>query len=340
MKKIKALVIKGPKEAVFEQVDMPERKTGEALLKVKYAGVCGSDLKVYLGAMNNVNYPVVSGHEFSAEIVEVDDFDHGFKPGMMVAVAPYFGCGTCYCCEQGWFNCCQNNKTMGVGRDGCYQEYVSVPLEKLCGGKGLDAKTLAMVEPFANSLHMVKRARPNKGDKILIFGSGPIGVFAMLAAKHRGAEVFMADISDKRLEFALSLGADSVVNVANTKIEDWVYEQTGDAGFDICVEAVGAPSVFMDCIHAVSYHGKVIVIGVTKKDFTFNQTIISMKEIELIGSRNSQLEDLKDVVELLSKGEIDISGMVTSNYYFNQIPEMFKELEETWSENLKVSIEF
>jgi len=340
MKKIKAVVMQEALKPVFEMVDMPVRKTGEALLKVKYAGVCGSDLKVYLGTMNNVTYPIISGHEFSAEVVEVDDIEHGFKPGMLVAVAPYFGCGTCYCCQKGYFNCCQNNKTMGVGRDGCYQEYVSIPLEKMCDGKTLGAKTLAMVEPFANSMHLIKRTKVKAGDKMLIFGSGPIGVFAMLASKHRGAEVYMADISEKRLEYAMKLGADGVVNVADQKIDEWVRSQTGDAGFDICIEAVGSPSVFVDCLNSVSYRGKVMVIGVTKKEFSFNQTIISMKEIELVGSRNSQREDLLDVIDILSKGEIDISGIVTSHYSFDQVPQMFKDLEASWSENLKVLVEF
>ena len=338
-----AIKIEQPYQVKLERIDMPVPKPDEALLKVLYGGVCGSDFKVYLGKMNNVTYPIIAGHEFSGEILEVGDNDQGLKPGMIVTSTPYYGCGTCYCCRKGWFNCCQNNKTMGVGRDGGFRNYVCIPINKICDGKGIPARTLALIEPFANSLNLVKRVNIQAGETVLMFGAGPIGTFAMLAAKMRGAIVHLADVSDARLEFAREMGADGTVNLKKTRLMDYVREQTGDEGFNVTVEAVGNGDVFKQCIDAVSYHGRVCVIGMTTTDYTFNQSIISFKEISLIGARNSTRADFIDLIDIVSSGKVDIpflNKMATKEYSFRDAVTMYKELETIYTENMKVLINF
>ena len=338
-----AIKINEPFHVQLEELDMPVPGKDEALVRVMYGGVCGSDFKVYLGKMNNVTYPKIAGHEFSGEIISVGENDAGLKPGMIVTSTPYYGCGTCYCCRKGWFNCCQNNKTMGVGRDGGFRNYICIPISKICEGKGIPARTLAMIEPFANSLNLVKRIDPQKGETILIFGSGPIGVFAMLAAKQRGAIVHLADVSDTRLAFARKMGADGTVNLNTKPLKEYVNEQTGDEGFNITIEAVGNGDVFKQCIESVSFHGRVCVIGMTTSDYSFNHSIISFKEISLVGARNSTRRDFLDLIELVSTGKFSIdvlNQMATKEYSFKDAIAMFKELESNYAENMKVLINF
>lgn len=340
----KAVRINKGYDAEIIDIPMPPKPgKGEALVRVLYAGLCGSDFKVYLGKMNNVNYPVIAGHEFSCEIIDIAENDQGLKPGMIVTTTPYYGCGECYCCKQGWFNCCQHNQTMGVGRDGGFRNYLIVPISKICDGRGLDARTLAMIEPFSNSLNLVKRIDPQKGETMLIFGAGPIGTFAMIAAKQRGAIVHMVDTSSDRLAFAKSMGADGVLNVKEKDLMEYVQEQTGDEGFNITVEAVGSGEVYKQCCQAVSFHGRVCVIGMTTQDFVYNHHAISYKEISVIGARNSNRQDFLDNIESLVSGKIDIgyfNRMATAEYDFEDVIKMYKDMETEYGKNMKVLIKF
>jgi len=338
-----AIKIEQPYHVKLEKLDILIPEKNEALIKVLYDGVCGSDFKVYLGKMNNVTYPRIAGHEFSGEIIEVDENDRELKPSMVVTSTPYYGCRTCYCCKKGWFNCCQNNKTMGVGCDGAFRNYICIPVSKICDGKGIPARTLALIEPFANSLNLVKRINIQDGETVLIFGAGPIGVFAMLAAKQRGAVVHIADLSDARLEFAKMLGADGTVNLKNKFLVEYVKEQTGDEGFNVTIEAVGSGDVFKQCIDAVSFHGRVCVIGMTTTEFNFNHSIISFKEITLIGARNSTRADFLDLIDMVSLGKIDINvlnKMITREYSFRDAVSMYKELESVYTEQHEGSYKF
>ncbi len=338
-----AVKVENPYEVNIVELDIPKAGAGEVVLKTMYAGVCGSDFKVYLGKMNNVTYPKIAGHEFSGEIVDVGEGVEGFEKGMIVTSTPYYGCGTCYCCRQGWFNCCQNNKCMGVGTDGGFRNYVTIPVSKLCDGKNIPPKTLAMIEPFANSMNLVKRIDPKQDETMLIFGAGPIGVFALIAAKQRGAKVYLADISQNRLDFALEMGADGVVNLKEKSLADYVKEQTGDEGFNITVEAVGSGDVFKQCIEAVSFHGRVCIIGMTTQDYSLNHSIISYKEITLVGARNSTRADFLDIIDMISEGKLDINivnKMATKEYKFMDAAAMFKELETIYPEQMKVIVNF
>ena len=163
---MKTILIEEPGKVVIEEHEKPVRKPGEVLLKILYGGICGSDLGTYRGTFAYASYPRVPGHEFSGEIVEIDENDRGLKPGMIVTVNPYFNDGTCYSCQRGLLNCCEHNETMGAQRDGAFSEYVSVPIERVYDGKGLPAKTLALIEPFCISWHGVSRANVKEGDKV------------------------------------------------------------------------------------------------------------------------------------------------------------------------------
>ena len=330
---MKTILIEEPGKVVIEEHEKPVRKPGEVLLKILYGGICGSDLGTYRGTFAYASYPRVPGHEFSGEIVEIDENDRGLKPGMIVTVNPYFNDGTCYSCQRGHP---RSSETIFGSL------YVSVPIERVYDGKGLPAKTLALIEPFCISWHGVSRANVKEGDKVLVVGAGTIGVLAANAAKARGAEVYIADIAKEKLDYAVDTFQlkGSILNTSKEKLEEEVQRITNGNGFDVTIEAVGLPSTFQNCIDCAAYGGRVVLIGVGKKNLDFNFTIIQKKELNIFGSRNALKKDFLELIDLVKAGKVDLEKIVTNTYKLDEADKAFKEFSENAGSMLKVVIDF
>ena len=177
---MRTIIISEPGKVAVTENEMPKVKEGEALLKLLYGGICGSDLGTYRGTFAYASYPRIPGHEFSAQIVEIGENDRGLKPGMIVTCNPYFNCQKCYSCERGLVNCCESNETMGAQRDGAFSEYITMPIERIYDGKGLNPKQLALIEPFCISYHGVSRADVKKGDKVRVIAGKDKGTEAVV----------------------------------------------------------------------------------------------------------------------------------------------------------------
>lgn len=338
---MKAIFINNPGEVEIKNINKPLPSEGEALLKVLYGGICGSDLGSYRGTFAYFEYPRTPGHEISAEIIEIGPNKAGLETGMVVTVNPYFNCGQCYSCQRGLVNACTTNQTMGVQREGGFSEYITMPIERIIDGKGLPAKTMTLIEPFCISYHGVKRANVNAKDKVLIVGAGTIGVLAAVAAKAKGAQVYISDIAEKKLEYAQSFGVDGIIlNDSPENFEKQVMEATEGNGFDVTIEAVGLPSTFQNCIDAAAFGGRVVLIGVGKKNLDFNFTIIQKKELNIYGSRNALTSDFVELIDVLKNGEINLDKIITDIYDFDDAAEAFSDFDQNASNMLKVLIEF
>lgn len=339
---MKTVRINKPKEIEVTQTEIPIPKENEALLKIKYGGICGSDLGSYRGTFAYFEYPKTPGHELSAEIVEIDsENEYGLKPGMVVTVNPYFNCGKCYSCKRGLVNACTTNQTMGVQREGGFAEYITMPLERIINGYGISAKIMTLIEPFSISYHGVKRAKISSSDKVLIVGAGTIGVLAAFAAKIFGAEVYISDISKEKLEYAKRFDVDgTILNDNKEEFDRKVTEITGGNGFDVTIEAVGLPSTFQDCIDAASFGGRVVLIGVGKKNLDFNFTIIQKKELNIFGSRNAVTEDFVELINFIRQGKVELDKIVTDVYHFDDVKDAFKDFDTNGHKMLKVLVEF
>ena len=340
---MKAISIDEPGKVSMREMEKPVRKPGEALLRLLYGGVCGSDLGSYRGGNAYVSYPRVPGHEFSAEIVEIDDNDFGLKPGMIVTGNPYFNCGHCYSCARGLVNACMDNQTMGVQREGAFSEYITMPVERLYDGKGLDPKVLALIEPFCISYHGVQRASVQPGEKVLVVGAGTIGVLAAVAAKAMGAEVTICDVAPAKLDYAYqTFGLDhKLLNTSPEAFAQGVEERTDGNGFDVTIEAVGMPQTFQNCIDAACFGARVVLIGVSKRnieDFFF--TIIQKKELNIYGSRNAMKKDFVELIDLVKAGGVDLEKIVTNTYKWTDAPQAFEEFSANAGKMLKVVIDF
>ena len=329
---MKTIIINKPGDVNIIDTPKPVRKKGEALLKVLYGGICGSDLGTYRGTFAYASYPRIPGHEFSAEIVEIDENDRNLKPGMIVTCNPYFNCTKCYSCQRGLVNCCTSNETLGAQRDGAFSEYITMPIERIYDGKGLPAKTLALIEPFCISYHGVSRADVKAGDNVLVIGAGTIGVLAAVAAKAKGAKVYISDVAEKKMNYAVeTFGLDGgILNDSHENFIQRVEEITGGNYFDVTIEAVGLPSTFLNCIEAAAYGARVVQIGVGKKNVDFDFTLLQKKELNVFGSRNALK---KDFLELLEK-------IVTNTYSLDEADKAFSDFDKNAASMLKVVIDF
>lgn len=337
---MKAIQITTPGVINLIDKEIPVANEGEALLKVKYCGICGADVASYTGNQPFTTYPRIPGHEFSAEIVSVPENGKGLKAGDIITCNPYFNCGGCYACKRGIVNACYDNQTMGVQRDGSFQEYITMPVERLIDGKGLSAKELALIEPFSISCHALSRAEIKDGDNLLIMGAGPIGLFAMIKAKAMGARVMIADMLESRLNLAKEYGADMIVNVKEKDLHESALEFTNGNGFDVCVEACGAPETFLSCIDEASHGANIILIGNGKRNTDFLHSIILKKELNIFGSRNAFTKDFEELIDLVASGKVDVMKMVSGIYKKEDAQEAFESLKNNDGSLCKLLIEF
>ncbi len=350
---MKAILIPEPGKIEIREVPMPVRKKGEALLKVLYGGICGSDLGSYRGTFAYFEYPRIPGHEFSAEIVEIDSNNQGLERGMVVTANPYFNCGSCYACQNGLVNACMDNQTMGCQRDGAFCEYITMPVERIYSGKGISAKALAVVEPYCIGHHGVSRAQVRAGQKVLVVGGGTIGLMAAIAAKTHGAQVYLCDVpqAEKKLRRSQStFGFDGILfNEGPVAMREATQRLTGVArfaageqpnGFDVCIEAVGLPETFQTCIDCAAFGDTIAVIGVGKQNLDFNFTAIQKKELKVFGSRNAMRQDFLDAIEAVRRGELDLEKIITNVYAFEEAAQAFSDFNAMRGEMIKVLIDF
>lgn len=339
---MKSIVIAEPGNVEVKDIPIPERKTGEVLLKMLYGGVCGSDLNSFRGTNAYVSYPRTIGHEIAAEIVEVDESNSfGLKKGMLVTCNPYFNCTQCYSCRRGHVNCCTTNQTMGVQREGAFSEYIVMPKERVYDGSGIDPETLSLIEPFCISNHGVGRAGIKQGDKVLVIGSGTIGILAAVSASLKGGQVTVCDVSADKLEYAKEMGITQ--NILYTSKDGFlkdVENVTDGNGFDVAIEAAGNPQAFINCVDAAAFQARIAVIGVSKNHADFNYTEIQRKELNIFGSRAALKKDFEETIQYVKDGKVDLQKIISRRYNIGEAVEAFKDLNSNSDSILKMVFKF
>jgi len=337
---MKAISIVKPFEIEIREIPMPEAGEGEALLQVLYCGICGADVASFTGNQPFTTYPRIPGHEFSARILEIPENSRGLKAGDLVTCNPYFNCGGCYACRKGLVNACTDNRTMGVQRDGAFCEYIAMPVSRIIPGRGLNARQLALIEPFSISQHALSRCEVRRGDRLLVMGAGPIGLFALLAAKAKGAEVTVCDVLEGRLEKAREFGADHTVNSGAPDSGEALRAVTDGDGFDVCVEACGRSETFLACIEQACQGANIILIGNGKTETTFLHSILLKKELNVFGSRNAYTADFERLIALTAEGGVHPERMISAEYAFGDAAKAFDALTHNDGSLEKVLLRF
>lgn len=336
---MRALVIDRPGEARIIDVNPPAPIEGEAAMRVRRIGFCGTDLSTYVGKNPLVTYPRIPGHEIAATLEEVPENDLGLKAGMDVTMSPYTNCGRCSSCRNGRFNACRYNQTLGVQRDGAMRERFSMPIGKLYTAN-LPIEELCLVEPLTVGFHAVSRGRVTDADIVAIYGCGGVGLGAVCAAAFRGARVIAIDIDDKKLEIARRSGARHLLNSTREDIHARLQELTDGHGPDVIIEAIGRPDTFRAAVEEVAFTGRVVYIGYAKNHVSYETRLFVQKELDIRGTRNALPEDFQEVIRMFEKKRFPTADAISAVVPLEEAPAILKAWSENPAKFTKIMISF
>lgn len=298
---MKAVCLDEPGRISLIELPEPTPGSGEVAVRMEYVGYCGSDLTSFRGLNPLVSYPRVPGHEISGTIAALGDGVSGLAIGQPVTILPYFNCGTCHACRLGKPNACRNNQTMGVQREGAMTSTVVVPAAKLVPVDGMRQRDLALIEPIAVGFHAVRRSELRERETVVILGCGVIGLGALLGAVRRNARVIAVDLSAEKLNVARALGAAETVDASTEDVAARVLELTHGDGAEVVIEAVGADVTFRQAIDLVASCGRVVYVGYAKNPIAYDTKHFLLKEMDIRGSRGSEIGDFNDVIAYLKQ---------------------------------------
>ncbi|MCP4384742.1 MAG: alcohol dehydrogenase catalytic domain-containing protein [Hyphomicrobiales bacterium] len=297
---MKALVIPEPGASAFTSIDEPVERSDEVILQVDFAGLCGSDMSTFKGLNPLVAYPRIPGHEIGGTILSVGaDVASSFQPGQFAIVIPYKNCGRCSACRRGRINACRYNETLGVQRDGGLTERIAISPDKLILNDTLPKPHLALVEPLSVGFHAVRRATVTPDDIAVVIGGGMIGVGALIAAAQESRRVFVVEVSEKKREQLLALGAEDVFDPSEVDVLSELNRRTGQEGADVVIEAVGLAATYRQSIDLVNGGGRVAFIGYAVDEIAFDTKQFNLKELDMFGSRNATRTDFEQAVRYL-----------------------------------------
>ena len=317
---MKAIEITAPGKVCLSERQKPTPQSGEVLLKIDRVGYCGSDLAAFNGLNPLVTYPRVPGHEIGATIAELGAGVTGWNVGQVVLVIPYSSCGKCSACQKKRFNCCLDNETLGVQREGMLCEYATAPVEKLIVSDQLSLQELALVEPLTVGFHAVLRGQVTKADTVAVIGCGAIGLGVIAGANFRGARVIAIDIEDSKAAVANACGATEFVNSRTEDVSGRLKKLTGGHGPDVIIEAVGHPLTYRMAVEEVCFAGRVVYIGWAKAPIEFETKLFVLKELDIRGSRNALPHDFQDVIAMLEQGDFPVDAVITKTVSLNDAP--------------------
>jgi threonine 3-dehydrogenase len=314
----------------LEDVAEPEVGLNDVLIRVQKTGICGTDLHIYNWdewAQRTIPVPMVVGHEFVGEVIEVGSNVSDFFPGEIVSAEGHVVCGHCRNCLAGRRHLCAHTQGIGVNRPGAFAEYIAVPQTNVWHhAPDVQREIAAIFDPFGNAVHTAL-SFDILGEDVLITGAGPIGCMAAAVVKHAGARyVVVTDVNDYRLELAKKLGATRIVNVTRESLPD-VQEQLGmKEGFDVGLEMSGNAAAFESMINAMCHGGKIAMLGIppARMAIDWNKVVFNMLTIKGIYGRE-MYETWYKMTVMLQSG-LDISPVVTHRFHYTEFEKGFEAM--------------
>ncbi len=307
----------GIEDIRYEELPVPNCGEKDVLIKVAYAGICGSDLHIYKKGMFIQNIPETMGHEFSGTVIKTGSKVHSLQAGDRVTANPMVTCGNCIACRTGHRGSCETLGFIGEVRPGCFAEYIALPQEDVIKAPpDIDLKKLALAEPLAVALNICRQAKPAPTDKVLIVGPGPIGLLTALALKNVcGLEnPTILGRSPARLSIAKALGMKTTTQLGD------------DSYFDLIIEAAGNETALSTAVAHALPGGKICVVSIFEDDFIFDINTIVAKQLSIIGCNVYKTRHIQESTKLLADGIIDPSPLVTDTYDLADCREAFAAL--------------
>ncbi|MCQ8891051.1 L-threonine 3-dehydrogenase [Pseudoalteromonas carrageenovora] len=300
--------------------DAPKPEVGhnDLLIKIRKTAICGTDVHIYKWdewASKTIPTPMVVGHEYVGEVVDMGQEVRGFAVGDRVSGEGHITCGHCRNCRAGRVHLCRNTTGVGVNREGAFAEYLVIPaFNAFKIPDNISDELASIFDPFGNAVHTAL-SFDLVGEDVLITGAGPIGIMAAAVAKHVGARhVVITDVNEYRLELARKMGASRAVNVANEKLEDVMNDLGMTEGFDIGLEMSGVPSAFNSMLNNMNHGGKIAMLGIPPSDMAVDWNQVIFKGLVIKGIYGREMFETWYKMASLIQSGLDLNPIITHQY--------------------------
>jgi 2-desacetyl-2-hydroxyethyl bacteriochlorophyllide A dehydrogenase len=340
---MQAILLEQPRQ--FRLVDVPEPAdpaAGEAVVRVRAVGICGTDYGGYLGKMPFFSYPRIPGHELGVEVVAVGTGVTNVRPGDRCCVEPYINCQQCFSCRRGLTNCCEHHQTLGVHCDGGLRPLFTVPARKLHVSPRLSPAQNALVETLAIGCHAIDRAAATAGETVLVIGAGPIGLSAVEFARLAGARVIVMDVSADRLAFVTErLGVVDTIRARGVEADEAAVAAATDGRMcEVVVDATGSQASMGNALRFCSFGGRLVYVGITQAEVSFpHAPVMHRRELTILASRNALSRDFARIIGLIEEGRIDTVPWITHRLPFDRTIAAFPTLLTPDSGVIKAVVE-
>lgn len=325
MEKMKGIQIVKPEQLRVIEMDVPELDdTNNVLVRIKAAGICGSDVGIYHGTNAAATYPRVIGHEMVGEVVQTASTAKKVKVGDRVIIDQVTSCGHCWACRHNRPNVCQQLQVRGVHIDGGYREYMAVPdTDCYLLPDELRYEDAVLIEPTTIALQACSRAQITPDDEVLILGVGALGSRMLSIARLSGARIIVADVVDERLKEALENGADHAINLMKEDLDERLKAYTTDAyGSTLSIDCACTKDSLGTLIRVSGNAGRIITMGFSVAPTEVTNFGITSKELDIRGSR-LQNKKFQDAIDLIREGKIDLDHRISHTFHFLEAQKAF-----------------
>jgi len=333
---MKALVKKHARPGLWlDDVPMPEYGIDDVLIRVLRTGICGTDLHIHnwdAWAQKTIPVPMVVGHEFVGEIVEVGDNVKDFHPGDIVSGEGHVVCGHCRNCLAGRRHLCADTKGIGVNRPGAFAEYLALPKTNVWYHDGNIPRDIqAIFDPFGNAVHTAL-SFDVLGEDVLITGAGPIGMMAAAVVRHAGARfVVVTDVNPFRLELAKTMGATRVVDVRSEKLSEVQKELGMKEGFDVGLEMSGNPQAFRDMLPNMCHGGKIALLGIPEEEIAIDWNTVIFNMLTIKGIYGREMYETWYKMTVMLQSGLDIAPVITHRFHYTEFERGFDVMKSAES---------
>ncbi|MEQ8637829.1 L-threonine 3-dehydrogenase [Gimesia maris] len=320
---MKALVKKESKPGLWlEDVPVPTIGINDVLIKVDRTGICGTDVHIYKWddwAQKTIPVPMVVGHEFVGEIVEVGSNVVDYTPGEIVSGEGHVVCGRCRNCFAGRRHLCAHTRGVGVNRPGAFAEYISLPMTNIWHhDDSINRDVASIFDPFGNAVHTAL-SFDVLGEDVLITGAGPIGVMAAAVVKHAGARhVVVTDVNPYRLDLARKMGATLALDVRENTIADAQQQLGMTEGFDVGLEMSGNPQAFRDMLNNMCHGGKIAMLGIPEKEIAIDWNVVVFNMLTIKGIYGREMYETWYKMTVMLQSGLDLSPIITHRFHASE----------------------
>jgi L-gulonate 5-dehydrogenase len=315
---------------------------GEVVVRPEAVGICGSDFHFFAGELHaavGATLPRVQGHEVAATIDAAGPgCDDALRPGVRVALWPLTPCGDCYPCRIGRGNVCDRFRLIGIHTDGGLQERLTMPAAQVFPIAEDRPEIAALTEPVSIAVRAVHRARIEAGERVVVFGAGPIGHATAVAARERGASVLLVDRLERRLDLGRAAGAEAIAWTSHDEVVGLAREWAGDGGPPVVVDATGAPPAIRAAVDMAASAGRVVIVGMGPDDVALRVGSFTEKELDVLGTSVCNRDEFAEAVALVERNGARLAPLVTHEFPLDRAPEALVYAMENPTEVMKVVI--